>query len=125
VNKIRLLIAEDSMLMRDILKESILDRFPYIEIREAGAGDEAQKMLEREVFDIVLCDWEMPGMNGIDLLKWVRSDSALNTLPFVMVTGTAEKESVEKCIAAGVTDYIVKPFTPEALCQKLKKILKL
>ena len=84
-----------------------------------------KKCSQKEHFDIVLCDWEMPGLSGIDLLKWVRSESALNTLPFIMVTGTAEKESVEKCIAAGVTDYIVKPFTPEALCQKLKKILKL
>jgi len=113
------------MLMRDILKESILETFPYIEVREAGSGDEAQKMLQREHFDIVLCDWEMPRLNGIELLRWVRSISTLKTLPFVMVTGTTEKESVGECITAGVTDYIVKPFTPEALCQKVKKILKL
>lgn len=125
MNKIRLLIADDSMLMRDILKESILETFPYIEVREAGDGKEAQKLLEREHFDIVLCDWEMPGLNGIDLLRWVRSTPPLETLPFVMITGTTEKESVVECINAGVTDYIVKPLTPEALCQKIKKILKL
>jgi CheY-like chemotaxis protein len=111
--------------MRDILKESILETFPYIEVREAGDGKEAQKLLEREHFDIVLCDWEMPGLNGIDLLRWVRSTPPLETLPFVMITGTTEKESVVECINAGVTDYIVKPLTPEALCQKIKKILKL
>jgi CheY-like chemotaxis protein len=125
VNKIKLLIADDSMLMRDILKDSILETFPDIQVREAGSGDEAQKMLQKEHFDIVLCDWEMPGLSGIDLLIWVRSTSPLEKLPFVMVTGTTEKESVVECINAGVTDYIVKPFTPEAICQKIKKNLKL
>ncbi len=82
-------------------------------------------MLQREHFDLLLCEWEMPGLSGIDLLKWVRSTPAFKTLPFVMVTGTTAKESVVECINAGVTDYIVKPLTPEALCQKIKKILKL
>ncbi len=125
MNKIKLLIADDSMLMRDILKESILETFPYIEVREASAGNEAQRMLESEHFDMVLCDWEMPGLSGIDLLRWVRSTPALKTLPFVMVTGTTEKKSIVECIEAGVTDYIVKPLTPEGLCQKIKKILQL
>ncbi len=125
VTEIKLLIADDSMLMRDIIKESILDTFPYIKIREAAAGDEAQRMIESELFDMVLCDWEMPGLSGIDLLRWVRSTPALETLPFVMVTGTTEKKSVVECIEAGVTDYIVKPLTPEDLCLKIKRILKL
>lgn len=125
MNQIRLLIADDSMLMRDILKESILEAFPSIEVREAGSGDETKKMLQKEHFDAVLCDWEMPGLSGIEILKWVRSTPPLEKLPFIMVTGTTEKESVVECINAGVTDYIVKPFTPEAICQKIKKILKL
>lgn len=125
MNDIRLLIVDDSMPIRDFLKKSIFDTFPYMEIQQAGSGDEAQKMLQTEQFDIVLSDWEMPGLSGIDLLRWVRSTSDLKTLPFVMVTGTKAKESIIECIQAGVTDYIVKPFTADAICRKIKQIMQL
>lgn len=125
MNKLKMLIADDSMLMRDILKESILETFPHMEVFEAGTGDEAKKMIGNEHFDIVLCDWEMPGVSGIDILKWVRSTSYLEKLPFVMVTGNTEKESIVECIKARVTEYVVKPFTPDVLCRKIQKILHL
>jgi CheY-like chemotaxis protein len=121
----KLLIADDSMLMRDILKDSIAETFPEILIFEAATGKEAQKLLEKEKFDLVLCDWEMPELSGLDLLKWVRSTPSLTTLYFFMVTGTNAKESVVECINEKVTDYIVKPFTPDVVCQKIGAILKL
>lgn len=120
----KLLIADDSMMMRDIIKEILLEDFPEVHIYEAADGLEAQKVLQKEHVDAVLCDWEMPGMNGIDLLQWVRNTPALKTLPFIMVTGTTEKESIVQCIKAGVTDYIVKPLTPETLCHKISKVIK-
>jgi len=122
---LKMLIVDDSMLMRDILKESILETFPSLTVSEAGTGDEAQKMLQMEHFDIVMCDWGMPGLSGIELLKWVRSNPSINRLPFVMVTGTTAKESIVECVAAGVTDYVVKPFIPELPCKKMQKILKM
>ena len=121
----KLLIADDSVLMRDIIKDSLIEAFPGIIVREAATGKEAQKKLENEHFDIVLCDWEMPELSGLDLLKWVRSTPSLATLPFIMVTGTTAKGSVEECISEKVTGYIVKPFTPEVLCQKIGAILKM
>jgi len=121
----KLLIADDSMLMREILKDSIAEAFPGIVVHEAATGKEAQKKLQNEHFDIVLCDWEMPELSGLDLLKWVRSTPSLATLPFIMVTGTTAKESVVECISEKVTGYIVKPFTPEVLCQKIAAILEL
>ena len=121
----KLLIADDSMLMRDILKDSIAEAFPDIVVHEAATGKEAQRKLQNEHFDIVLCDWEMPELSGLDLLKWVRSTPSLATLPFIMVTGTTAKESVVECISEKVTGYIVKPFTPEVLCQKIAAILEM
>jgi CheY-like chemotaxis protein len=122
---IRLLLADDSMLMRDIIKDSLIQAFPGISIHEAATGKEAQTKLQNEHFDAVLCDWEMPELSGLELLKWVRSTPSLATLPFIMVTGTTAKESVVECITEKVTGYIVKPFTPEVLCQKIGAILKL
>ncbi|TAN44759.1 MAG: response regulator [Nitrospirae bacterium] len=123
--KIKALVADDSMLMRDIIKESLLESFPEAEIYESGNGKDVQKILLKEVVDIVLCDWEMPEMSGLDVLKWVRSTPNLNTLPFIMITGTTDKEHVVECIKSGVTDYIVKPLTPDMLCNKISKALKI
>lgn len=123
--KIKILVADDSMLMRDIIKDSLLETFSEAEIYEACSGKEAQALLQKEKVDIVLCDWEMPEMSGIDVLKWVRSTPDLSALPFIMVTGTTDKENVVECIKSGVTDYVVKPLTPDMLCQKVGKALKI
>ena len=120
----KLLIADDSRSMREFLRNSITEAFPGIIVDEANTGKEAQKKLENEHFDIVLCDWEMPEMSGLDLLKWVRGTPSLETLPFIMVTGTKSKERVVECISEKVTGHIVKPFTSEVLCQKIGAILK-
>lgn len=124
MNKLHLLIVDDSMLMRDIIKESIEETFPYIETAMANNGDEAKTMLSKKHFDLVLCDWEMPEMNGDALLRWVRESSPLKTVPFIMITARVEKESILEVMKLGVTDYIVKPFTPDTLCHKLAVVLK-
>ncbi|MBF0328845.1 MAG: response regulator [Nitrospirae bacterium] len=121
----KILVADDSMLMRDIIKESLLETFSGAEVFEAGNGKDVQKILLKEKVDIVLCDWEMPEMSGIEVLKWVRSTPDLATLPFIMVTGTTDKEHVVECIKSGVTDYAVKPVTPDMLCNKISKALKI
>jgi len=85
---------------------------------------EALKKLRNSEYGLVVCDWNMPVMEGIDLLKNVRSDPALKDMPFLMVTAEAEKEKVIEAIKAGVDNYIVKPFTGEVLKEKLEKSLR-
>lgn len=123
MNKLRFLIVDDSGLMRDIIKETITEEFPEVEASMACSGDEAQKMLENKHFDFVICDWEMPGLNGNELLKWLRESSPLKTVPFIMITARGEKEAIIEVMKLGVTDYIVKPFTPDVICSKVHKVL--
>jgi two-component system, chemotaxis family, chemotaxis protein CheY len=74
--------------------------------------------------DFVISDWNMPNMTGIELLRAVRSDSELNTMPFLMVTAESLKENVVEAVKAGVSNYIVKPFTAEVLGDKIEKIME-
>lgn len=80
-------------------------------------------MLAKEAFDLVLCDWEMPEMSGLELLTWCREQDNLKTMPFVMVTSRGDKENVVQAIQAGVSGYVSKPFTNEQLLTKVKQAL--
>lgn len=86
-------------------------------------GKKAQSILMRETFDLVLCDWEMPEMSGIELLTWCREQAHLKAMPFVMVTSRGDKENVVQAIQAGVSGYVSKPFTNEQLLNKVKQAL--
>ena len=122
---IRVLVVDDFSTMRRIVR-GILKRLGYKRIDEAENGKQALKMLrEAEIpFGLVVCDWNMPEMSGIELLRAVRSDSRLEGLPFLMVTAEAKKENIMEAINAKVTNYIVKPFTEEILAKKLEDIFK-
>jgi len=117
----RVLIVDDFATMRRILK-NILKQIGFKNISEAENGKAALKELKSEKFDLVLCDWNMPEMPGIELLNQVRSDEQLKGIPFVMVTAEAKKENILEAVKAGVSSYIVKPFTAETVSEKLKKI---
>jgi len=117
----RVLIVDDFATMRRILK-NILKQIGFKNISEADNGKAALKELKNERFDLVLCDWNMPEMPGIELLNQVRSDEQLKGIPFVMVTAEAKKENILEAVKAGVSSYIVKPFTAETISEKLKKI---
>lgn len=86
-------------------------------------GKKAQTILMRESFDLVLCDWEMPEMSGLELLTWCREQAHLKAMPFVMVTSRGDKENVVQAIQAGVSGYVSKPFTNEQLLNKVKQAL--
>jgi CheY-like chemotaxis protein len=86
-------------------------------------GKKAQAILMRETFDLVLCDWEMPEMSGLELLTWCREQAHLKAMPFVMVTSRGDKENVVQAIQAGVSGYVSKPFTNEQLLNKVKQAL--
>ena len=115
------LIVDDFATMRRILK-NIMKQIGFSNIAEAENGKNALKLLKSEPIDLVLCDWNMPEMAGIDLLNAVRGDDQLKAMPFVMVTAEAQKENILEAVKAGVSSYIVKPFTAETVEEKLKKV---
>ena len=123
MSKVSVLVVDDASFIRDLVKKCLRNYFPGIKIEDAVNGKKAQAILAREAFDLVLCDWEMPEMSGLELLTWCRGQEALKSMPFVMVTSRGDKENVVQAIQAGVTDFIGKPFTNEQLLTKVKKAL--
>jgi len=117
----KVLVVDDFATMRRIVK-NILKQIGFTNIIEAEDGRSALKMLQSDKFDLIMCDWNMPEMPGIELLGKVRADEQLKGIPFVMVTAEAQKENIIEAVKAGVNSYIVKPFTAEIVEQKLKKL---
>ena len=120
---IKVLIVDDFATMRRILK-NILKQLGFKNLVEADDGTSAWEVLESQDIDLIISDWNMPKMTGLELLKKVRADSKYKTAPFLMVTAEAQKQNVIEAVQAGVSNYVVKPFTAEAISDKLKKILK-
>ncbi|MCH4872164.1 response regulator [Pseudomonas sp. TMW22091] len=121
MSKVSVLVVDDASFIRDLIKNCLRNYFPGIRIEDAVNGRKAQALLARESFDLVLCDWEMPEMSGLELLTWCREQDHLKTLPFIMVTSRGDKENVIQAIQAGVSDFVSKPFTNEQLLTKVKK----
>ncbi|MCF8067802.1 MAG: chemotaxis response regulator CheY [Desulfobacterales bacterium] len=117
----KILIVDDFATMRRIMK-NILKQIGFSNITEADDGTTAYEELKKGQFDMIISDWNMPKMTGLDLLKKVRSDEDLKGLPFLMVTAEAQKQNVIEAVQAGVSNYVVKPFTAEAITEKLEKI---
>ncbi len=120
---IRVLVVDDFATMRRILK-NILKQLDFKNLVEADDGTTAWEVLEGQDIDLIISDWNMPKMSGIDLLKKVRTSDKYKTTPFLMVTAEAQKQNVIEAVQAGVSNYVVKPFTAEAIFEKLDKILK-
>jgi two-component system, chemotaxis family, chemotaxis protein CheY len=120
---IRVLVVDDFATMRRILK-NILKQLDFKNLVEADDGTTAWEVLEGQDIDLIISDWNMPKMSGIDLLKKVRASDKYKTTPFLMVTAEAQKQNVIEAVQAGVSNYVVKPFTAEAIFEKLDKILK-
>lgn len=120
---IRILVVDDFSTMRRIIKNLLKD-LGFSNIQEADDGNTALPMLQQGGFDFVVTDWNMPGMQGIDLLKAIRADAKLKHLPVLMVTAEAKKEQIVAAAQAGVNGYVVKPFTAATLKEKLEKIFE-
>jgi two-component system chemotaxis response regulator CheY len=118
--KIKILVVDDFATMRKVIR-NLLKQAGYENITEAEDGVAALKTLKSTKMDFVISDWNMPNMTGIELLRAVRSDSELNTMPFLMVTAESLKENVVEAVKAGVSNYIVKPFTAEVLGDKIER----
>ena len=123
MSKVSVLVVDDATFIRDLVKKGLRDHFPGIQIEEAVNGRKALQMLTRQPVDLILCDWEMPEMSGLELLTWCREQEALKIVPFIMVTSRGDKENVVQAIQAGVSDFIGKPFSNEQLITKVKKAL--
>lgn len=117
----KILIVDDFSTMRRIVKNLLRD-LGFNNTQEADDGLTALPMLKKGEFDFVVTDWNMPGMQGIDLLKNVRADAELKHLPVLMITAEAKREQIIEAAQAGVNGYIVKPFTAATLKEKLDKI---
>ena len=123
MSKVSVLVVDDAPFIRDLVKKSLRNHFPGIHIEEAINGRKAQQMLAKQDFDLILCDWEMPELSGLELLTWCRAEEAHKITPFIMVTSRGDKENVVQAIQAGVSGYVSKPFTNEQLLNKVKQAL--
>ncbi|MBH0198469.1 MAG: chemotaxis protein CheY [Nitrospira sp.] len=119
----KILVVDDMTTMRRIVK-NILKQLGFANVEEAENGQEALQKLRAERFDFVVSDWNMPVMTGIDLLRAIRADAQLKAIPVLMVTAEAQQANLVDAIQAGVSNYIVKPFTAETMQEKLQKIFK-
>ncbi|MCL4322280.1 MAG: chemotaxis response regulator CheY [Deltaproteobacteria bacterium] len=117
----KILVVDDFSTMRRIIK-NILKQIGFVNVDEAENGQVALSKIADGNYDFVISDWNMPEMNGIELLKSVRANETTKDLPFLMVTAEAKKENVVEAVKAGVNNYIVKPFTAETLQEKISKI---
>jgi len=120
---IKILVVDDFATMRKVLR-NLLKQAGYENIIEAEDGVTALRTLKSQKIDFVISDWNMPNMTGIELLKAVRADSDLATMPFLMVTVEALQDNVIAAVKAGVNNYLVKPFTAEVLNEKITKIME-
>lgn len=118
-----ILVVDDQLPMRKTI-EYILRQLGHKKIFLAEDGDVAWKFLNSTSVDLVLLDWNMPRLSGLTLLERIRRSESLKTLPVVMVTAEANEEHVLAAIEAGVTNYIVKPFTPDTLRKKLREVFE-
>ncbi|MBL1378370.1 chemotaxis response regulator CheY [Zobellella sp. CGMCC 1.18722] len=119
----KILIVDDFSTMRRIIKNLLRD-LGFNNTHEADDGTTALPMLKSGDFDFVVTDWNMPGMQGIDLLRAIRADDKLKHLPVLMVTAEAKREQIIAAAQAGVNGYVVKPFTAATLKEKLEKVFE-
>lgn len=118
----KILVVDDSSTMRRIIKNT-LQRLGYEDILEAEHGVQAWGILDSTEIQILITDWNMPEMNGLELVKKVRADERYKDIPIIMVTTEGGKAEVITALKAGVNNYIVKPFTPQVLKEKLEVVL--
>lgn len=117
----KILVVDDFATMRRIVK-NILTQLGFKNIVEADDGTTAMKLLQQEKIDLIISDWNMPKMTGLELLKAVRGEPAWAKIPFIMVTAEAQQDNIILAVKAKVSQYIVKPFTADTLGEKIQKV---
>lgn len=120
---LRFLVVDDFSTMRRIVR-NLLKELGYNNVEEAEDGNDALTKLASGDFQFVISDWNMPNLNGLEMLKRIRADAKLKNLPVLMVTAEAKKENIVAAAQAGASGYVVKPFTAATLEEKLNKIFE-
>jgi|SRR5690554_1463800 len=120
---LKALVVDDASFVRDLVKRTVRQRFPVIETTDAPNGRRAQSLMSRTTFDLILCDWEMPEMSGLELLQWMRQQPQYKKTPFIMITSRGDKSHVIEAVKEGVSEYLGKPFSPEGLSKKIIKVM--
>jgi two-component system chemotaxis response regulator CheY len=118
----RILVVDDMSSLRSLIKAVINDLGSYT-VDEASNGVVALQKLKQQHYDLVISDWNMPMMSGIELLGAIRNDDALKTIPVIMLTAETTKDNIQKAVSLGINGYITKPFTPELLISSLKRLM--
>jgi two-component system chemotaxis response regulator CheY len=118
----RFLVVDDSTTMRRIIINT-LNKVGYTDCAEAANGREGVERLATTTVDMVITDWNMPEMSGIEFIRSVRANAATKDLPVLMVTTNAAKDDIVEALRAGVNSYVVKPFTPETIKEKIESML--
>ncbi len=121
--RMKVLIVDDFATMRKIVR-NILKQIGFEDITEAEDGSAALQVLKNETIGLVVTDWNMPNMTGLDLLRNIRQDPKIGQTPVLMVTAEGLKENVLEAVKAGVNNYVVKPFTAEILQEKIEAIFR-
>ena len=123
INKgITILVVDDYALTRDMIR-SILKQLGFQNVVAVEDGKKALERMNSETVDLIICDWNMPLLSGIDVLRAMRADEKLKDIPFVMLTAEAYKENVVEAVKSGVTEYVSKPFTAQVLADKIASAL--
>lgn len=120
---LNILVVDDANFIRDLVKKAVRAQYPSFKVDEAADGLKAQALMRSGTYHVILCDWEMPNMSGLELLQWMRSDERYQKIPFMMITSRSEKSHIVKAVEAGVSDYIGKPFSNEQLGTKLARLI--
>ncbi len=122
ISEMRILLVDDMESMRSIIKTS-LNQLGVVDIHTAINGYDAIKMLSKKEVDLIISDWDMPKVTGIDFLKYVRNTPQFKHLPFILLTASNERSRVKQAIEGRATDYLTKPFKASSLEQKLTRVL--
>lgn len=122
-SKIRVLVVDDMMTMRKMVGKA-LKEIGFTDITEAADGALGWEAISgtKDAFGLIVSDWNMPNCTGLELLKRVRGDSRLSKTPFVLVTAEAEQHQIVEAVKAGVSNYVIKPFTTESLREKIEAV---
>ena len=118
----RFLIVDDSSTMRRIIINT-LNKLGHQDVPEAGNGKEGLERLTAGPVDMIITDWNMPEMSGIEFIRAVRASSNVKDVPVLMVTTNAAKDDIVEALKAGVNSYVVKPFTPDTMKEKIEAVL--
>lgn len=122
-NTIRILVVDDLSSMRRLVVKFLSD-LGYSHLREVNNGNEAFVLLQQQAFDLVVTDWNMPGLSGLELLQLIRKDPDLQHIPVLLITAEARKENVLAAVRSGASGYVVKPFNMATLGAKIEWILQ-